>query len=116
VKPHVDRVALTVVYFLGSAALLGLAAVAVLVYHATGFDKIDPSTVALVSGVSTLAGSALGALGAILASTGKGAPQPVTVENPVSDPVKTADVPAAPPAPVPPSGYAVGGSEPLSDL
>lgn len=91
-----DRVALTVIRFLGTAAILGLLGVVFLVYQTTQSDnEIDPSTVALVAGVSTLAGSALGALGSILASTKGAAPQPVTVENTPADPVPTAPAAAA---------------------
>lgn len=81
-----DLVALTVVCFLGTAALLFGGGVIFLVHASIGYEKIDPSTVALVSGVSTLAGAAMGALGSILASTGKGAPaQPAGTEaDPVS--------------------------------
>ena len=82
----VDRVALTVVRFLGAVALIGVIGVVFLVYVTIGYETIDPSTVALVAGVSTLAGSALGALGAVLATTGKGT-QPVTVENGADQPV-----------------------------
>lgn len=91
-----DRVAITVIRFLGSSALLFGCGVIFLVYQATQSDnQIDPSTVALVAGVSTLAGSALGALGSILASTSpKGTPTPVTVENKPSDPLPTQDVTA----------------------
>lgn len=86
--PH-DKVALTVVRFLGAATLVFGSGVIFLVWSATQYDGIDPSTVALVAGVSTLAGSAMGALGSILASTGKNTPQPVTVENTPADPVPT---------------------------
>lgn len=93
--PVHDKVALTVVRFLGCIALTALAGVIFLVWRATESpNEIDPSTVALVAGVSTLAGSALGALGSILASTGKGAPQPVVVENKPSDPIPTQDATA----------------------
>ena len=87
-----DKVALRVITFLGVAVILFGCGVIFLVYTSIGYDKIDPSTVALVSGVSTLAGAAMGALGSILASTGGRAPQPVTVENPPSNPVVTAEV------------------------
>lgn len=94
--PH-DKVALTVVRFLGAAAILfGLGAV-FLVWSATQYEGIDPSTVALVGGISGLAGVALGSLASVLASTGKGAPpQQVEVVNTPTDPVPT--TPAAPAA------------------
>lgn len=83
-----DVVALTVVRYLGRGAILALIGVVFLVYRSIeSANEIDPSTVALVSGVSTLAGAAFGALGAILASTGKGTPTPVTVENASDQPV-----------------------------
>lgn len=85
--PH-DVVALSVVRYLGRGALLALAGVVFLVYRSIeSASQIDPSTVALVSGVSTLAGAAFGALGAILASTGRGAPQEVNVVNPPTEPI-----------------------------
>lgn len=92
-RRHVgDPVAMRVVTFLGLSGLTALVGVIVLVHHATGYEKIDPSTVTLVAGVSTLAGLIYGSLGSILASTGKGAPQPVTVEQPAGQPVPTKDV------------------------
>lgn len=108
-QPH-DVVALRVVNFLGLTAVVALLGVVVLVYHATGYDKIDPSTVPLVAGVSTLAGIALGALGSILSSTGKGTPTPVTVENSPAAPLPVVETPAAPAT----SSYSVG--DPVSDL
>lgn len=90
-----DKVAFTVVCFLGTAALLFGSGVIFLVFKTIGYETIDPSTVALVSGVSTLAGAAMGALGSILASTGKGAPQPVVVEQPANNPIPTTDSPPA---------------------
>src|SRR5688572_382602 len=96
--PH-DKVALTVVRFLGAAAItFGVGAI-FLVWAATQYEGIDPSTIALVSGVTGMAGVALGSLASVLASTGKGAPQPVTVENPPSDPAAVSVVPPQPPAP-----------------
>lgn len=91
-QPH-DIVALSVVRYLGRGALLALVGVVFLVYRSIeSANQIDPSTVALVSGVSTLAGAAFGALGAILASTGKGTPQPVEVTNAPENPVPTEPV------------------------
>lgn len=85
--PH-DIVALSVVRYLGRGAILALVGVVFLVYESIrSANQIDPSTVALVSGVSTLAGAAFGALGAILASTGKGTTQPVEVTNTADSPV-----------------------------
>lgn len=88
-----DKVAMRVVTFLGAAGIIGLCGVIFLVWHATGYDKIDPSTVALVAGVSTIVGALFGSLGSILASTGKGnpaqEPTPVEVVNTKADPVPT---------------------------
>jgi len=87
-QPVHDVVALSVVRYLGRGAILALLGVVFLVYRSIeSANQIDPSTVALVSGVSTLAGAAFGALGAILASTGKGAPAPVQVVNEPTDPI-----------------------------
>ena len=99
--PH-DKVALTVVRGLIAAARVFGCGVIFLVWTATRYEgEVDPGVVALISGVSTLAGAAMGALGSILASTGKGTPQPVTVENSPAAPVPTADVPQ--PGPISPA-------------
>lgn len=87
--PH-DKVALTVVRFLGVGAIVGLAVTGFLVYRALDFEG-DPATVALIGSVSSLASLFAGSLAAILASTGKNTPQAVTVENPPSDPVQTTE-------------------------
>lgn len=91
-----DKVALRVILFLGCGMLLGLAGVIVLVHESIqSQSEIDPSTVALVSGVSTLVGMGFGALGSILGRPANaGPPQPVVVENPPSNPVNTADATA----------------------
>ena len=86
-----DKVALTVVRFLGAAALLFGVGLCFLVWSATQYEGIDPSTVALVGQVGALAGGAMGALGAILASTGKGSAPAGTPSDPVS--VETAEKP-----------------------
>lgn len=80
-----DKVALRVIAFLGVATLLGLAGVILLVHESiNSANEIDPSTVALVSGVSTLVGMGFGALGAIL---GRPSPAPTTPAGTPSDPV-----------------------------
>lgn len=90
-----DPVAMRVVTFLGVLAMIGALGCIFLVHGAMQYDKVDPGTFPLINSISNFAAAALGALGAILASTGKG----VTVENPPSDPVPTAPVPdPAPPA------------------
>lgn len=91
--PH-DKVAMRVVTFLGGAALLGVAGCIWLVNAAMQYAEVDPGTFPLINSVSNFASAALGALGAILASTGKGVPQPVTVENKPSDPVPTTPSPS----------------------
>ena len=92
-----DRVPVTVVRFLGINALVGLLIVGGLCFVALQYDG-DSSTIAIIAIVGNLAAASLGGLGSILAST-RGGATPVTVENPVSNPVKTADVPPVPPAP-----------------
>jgi hypothetical protein len=92
-KPEVhDKVALRVILFLGLGMLLGLAGVILLVHESIqSANQVDPSTVALVSGVSTLVGMGFGALGAILGRP-SAAPAPAgTPADPVN--VKTADDP-----------------------
>lgn len=59
------RIVQTVVILLGLVVLLGLGGVIWLVDH-----KVDPSGIALVSGIT---GTALGALGSLLATTRTGA-------------------------------------------
>lgn len=82
--PH-DRVALAVIFFLGVGMLLGLGGVILLVHESiNSANEIDPSTVALVSGVSTLVGMGFGALGAIL---GRPAPTPTQPAGTPADPV-----------------------------
>lgn len=88
-----DKVALRVITFLGVALVLAVAGVIALVHESIrSANEIDPSTVALVAGVSTLAGTALGVLGSILVRTPQ-APQQVEVTNPPSNPVQTTDAP-----------------------
>lgn len=96
--PH-DKVALTVVRFLGVAAVVGLVTVGLLCYVALGYEG-DSSTVAVLAIVGNLASAALASLGSILASTGKGTPQPVEVTNTAADPVPTTQGPAAAPSAV----------------
>lgn len=81
-----DKVALRVILFLGCGMLLGLAGVILLVHESIrSANEVDPSTVALVSGVSTLVGMGFGALGAILgrpSATPAGTPaDPVNVQT-----------------------------------
>lgn len=99
--PH-DKVALTVVRFLGIASIVGLVVVGGLCYVALQYEG-DGSTIAVVAIVGNLASAALASLGSILASTGKNAPAPeptpVEVVNTPADPV-----PTSPTSPVEP-GY-----------
>ena len=87
---HHGKIEITVVRFLGWIALILCCGVLYLVHDATGYDKIDPSTIALVSGVSTLAGSVIGALGAMLATANRGT-TPVEVTNSSDNPVPTVE-------------------------
>lgn len=90
-NPVHDKVALRVITFLGVSLVLAVAGVIALVHESIrSASEIDPSTVALVAGVSTLAGTALGVLGSILVRTPQGT-QPVTVENAASNPVPTTE-------------------------
>lgn len=93
--PAHDRVALTVVRFLGAASLVGLLAASLLCYTALRYEGNDNGGV-VIAIVGNLASAALAALGSILASTGKGAPTPVTVENQPTDPIPTTDTAPAP--------------------
>ncbi|QOR55365.1 MAG: hypothetical protein SHS37scaffold145_16 [Phage 71_18] len=81
------RVVFAVVLFLGAFALLGLGATTWLIDH-----QRDASNIAVVSGMT---GTALGALGGILASTRSGPDSmPVMVTNPPGDPVPVDPAPA----------------------
>lgn len=88
-----NKVALTVVRFLGLGAIVGLAVTGFLVYRALDYEG-DPATVALIGSVSSLASLFAGSLASILASTRGSSPTPVTVENPPSAPVPTTEAPA----------------------
>ena len=97
-----DRVALWVIFFLGCGMLIGLGGVILLVHESiNSANEIDPSTVALVSGVSTLVGMGFGALGAILGRPATATPvvpagtpsDPVNVTLP-DEPVQVTPVPA----------------------
>lgn len=99
-----DPVAMTVVRFLGIASIIGLLVVGGLCFTALQYEG-NSSTIAVIAIVGNLASAALASLGSILASTGKGTPQPVEVTNTPADPV-----PTAPNAPVTPSAFSVGGS------
>lgn len=88
-----DPVAMTVVRFLGIASVVGLLVVGALCFVALQYEQ-DGSTVAVIAIVGNLASASLASLGSILASTGKGAPQPVTVEQPANKPVPTTDSPS----------------------
>lgn len=60
--------------------------------------KIDAAIIGVIGADFAIGSAALGALGAILASTRSPSdpPAPVTVVNPPADPVQTADVEATP--------------------
>lgn len=89
-----DKVALRVILFLGTGMLLGLAGVILLVHESIqSSNEIDPSTVALVSGVSTLVGMGFGALGAILGRPSTTS-EPVPVTTQPGDVLATSDVTA----------------------
>ena len=81
-----DRVALTVVRFLGAATLLGLVASAALCYIALRYQGNDNGGV-VIAIVGNLASAALAALGSILASTRGSGPQAVEVVNTLAQPV-----------------------------
>ena len=81
-----QRTVTMVVTFLGLFALCGLAGTVWLIDH-----QRDASNIAIVAGMT---GTALGALGAVLASTKTSdIPQAVTVANPPADPVNVEEVP-----------------------
>jgi hypothetical protein len=95
------RVVRTVVYFLGTAALALIAGLLWLVHSVIARDQPTAESIAMISSVGTLAGTTLGALGALLVSTRSGPTEaaPVTVVNKTSDPVPVDAVPDATPPP-----------------
>lgn len=86
-----NRVALTVIYFLGWIALGAMLWSGFLIHEAVVSDNaIDSAAVALVGQMVSIATLALGALGAMLSSTSpKPAPPPM-----VYDPIRDMAVPA----------------------
>lgn len=102
---HVPR---TVIRFLGAIAILSTCAAAALVFLAVQSDnQVDAAVIALIGSITGIATSTITGLAAILATTGKGTPQPVTVENSAADPVPTQ------PQPVPAGDPFSGGDSQL---
>ena len=100
-----NRVALTVIYFLGGIAFLATGWSGYLIHEAVVSDnQIDSAAVALVGQMVSISTLALGALGAMLSSTSPKPPPPPTVDNPApvhvvnepTDPVPTDPVPPDP--------------------
>lgn len=86
---HIPR---DVIRTLGAIALLGLVGSFVLVYTVVrSTNELDAVTATLITAFMAVGSNAAVALGAILATTNKGAPQPVTVENKPSEPIPTTD-------------------------
>lgn len=112
-----NRVALTVIYFLGGIAFGAMMWSGYLIHEAVVSDNaIDSAAVALVGQMVSISTLSLGALGAMLSSTSPKPPPPpsvtdsagqestpVTVVNPTEDPVPTdpADPVEAEPEPDP---------------
>lgn len=90
-----DKVPVRVVTFLGVLAAIALLGCIYLVASAMQYEEVDPGTFPLINSVSNFASGALGALGAILASTRGAAPQPVTVEQPADKPVPVVEPPSS---------------------
>lgn len=90
-----SKVILTVIRLLGGCALLlilGIIGLNLLVIQqAADGNGIDPTASAVLQGVSGLAGTALGGLGSLLASTRSGPPEPAPT------PQRRADDPLDPP-------------------
>jgi hypothetical protein len=87
-KQEHNRVALTVIYFLGSIAFLATASSAFLIHEAViSENTLDAAAVALVGQMVSIVTLGLGALGAMLSSTSpktppsplEGSPEPVPV-------------------------------------
>lgn len=83
----------SVIRFLGFTVLLSLAVTAYLVNKVVGLaaETVDPTLVALIGLAATPGSAALGALGAILATTGKGE-TPIEVVAPPGEPLAVEEV------------------------
>lgn len=96
-----SEVVLAVIRYLGRIALVlaaGALALTAYVLHLAGrAGSVDPVAVAAVGAITTLLGTVLGALGAMLVSTrsGPGTDEPVPVVGPTGGPVETVDVESA---------------------
>lgn len=91
-----------VVRWLGRVAVVGGVEVTLLIILAlTQPGKVDAAIIGVIAGCLQLPSMAIGALGAILASTRAPSPTdpptPVNVVNPPADPVPTSDVPRTSP-------------------
>ena len=93
------RIVTIVVCFLGLIAFT-LSAGALWMFRellqaSEGKEQIDPAVIGIFTSVTTLAGVAIGGLGAILVSTksGAGPPAPVQVVNAPADPVPVEPAP-----------------------
>lgn len=110
-----DPVAMRVVTFLGAASIVGLLSAATLSWTALRYADNDNAAV-VIAIVGNLASAALASLGSILASTGKGSPQPVTVENTPTEPLPVVEATAPPvAATVTDDPYAVGPYQPAKE-
>lgn len=123
-------VALTVIYFLGTIAVITAVAAAYLVHECIVYeDGLQAAAVALVGQIVSIATLALGALGAMLSSTSPKPPPPPSMFDPnsgaASTPVTVVNTPEAPAnvteQPAPPDvdpGTPVDGdlAEPAVDL
>jgi hypothetical protein len=95
-----------VVLFLGICATLLILGTLGLVYKVLDTPKIDPTSVAVLTGVSGLAGTTIGSLGSLLVSTRSSPPAAPDAPDPTVDPAAPVDVPVdggAPADPVDPT-------------
>lgn len=107
-----SRTVLTVIYFLGTTTLVLVGGSMLLVYALVSPGRpIDPTAVAVLSTITGLAGTAVGALASLLVSTRSGqddsTPVPVTTPEgtplevtPVADPTPPPDGDLEPAAPI----------------
>lgn len=109
--PATDTKTVTIVVkFVGTIALLGVVGTQMLVLRLLSLKSIDPAAIAAVSGVNTLAASALAFLGGMLVSTRSVDPEQVQAQGAAegytaatSDLTELALATGGDPAPAPPS-------------
>lgn len=95
-----NRVALTVIWFLGCIATASAVISGGLIYRAIGYEGIDAAVVALIGQQVSISTLALGALGAMLSSTSPRPAPPPTLADGSPAPTPVIGVPGGEPVTV----------------